>query len=135
MLRVVRMNRRAPSSVSTGLGAMPVVQGQQPHLAQRASMTHTSAVLSRKATATGLLRESISAAVEAAGKNLAKALAPRRVNMVSPGLVDTELWGPPVDREVMLACIVSGLPVCLSAALVRPTRLPKATCWLWSTAS
>lgn len=91
--------------------ALMAVQAALPHLAERASITLTSGLLSRKATATGLLRASINAAVEAAGKNLAKELAPRRVNVISPGMVDTEVWGAPADREAMLARIGSGLPV------------------------
>ena len=91
--------------------ALMAVQAALPHLAERASITLTSGLLSRKPTATGLLRASINAAVEAAAKNLAKELAPRRVNVVSPGVVDTEVWGTPADREAMLARIGSGLPV------------------------
>ena len=49
--------------------------------------------------------------MEAAAKNLAKELAPRRVNVISPGVVDTEVWGAPADRQAMLARIGSGLPV------------------------
>ncbi|CAJ0708200.1 SDR family oxidoreductase [Ralstonia mannitolilytica] len=91
--------------------ALMAVQGALPYLAERASVTLTSGLLSRKPTATGLLRASINAAVEAAAKNLAKELAPRRVNVVSPGVVDTEVWGAPADREGMLARIGAGLPV------------------------
>ncbi|MCO5401071.1 SDR family oxidoreductase [Ralstonia soli] len=91
--------------------ALMAVQAALPHLAERASITLTSGLLSRKPTATGLLRASINAAVESAGKNLAKELAPRRVNVVSPGVVDTEVWGAPEDRQAMLARIGAGLPV------------------------
>lgn len=91
--------------------ALMAVQAALPHLAERASITLTSGLLSRKATATGLLRGSINAAVEAAAKNLAKELAPRRVNVVSPGVVDTDVWGAPADRQAMLVRIGSGLPV------------------------
>ena len=91
--------------------ALMAVQAALPYLAARASITLTSGLLSRKPTASGLLRASINAAVEAAAKNLAKELAPRRVNVVSPGVVDTEVWGAPADREAMLARIGAGLPV------------------------
>ena len=91
--------------------ALMAVQAALPYLAERASITLTSGLLSRKPTASGLLRASINAAVEAAAKNLAKELAPRRVNVVSPGVVDTEVWGAPADREAMLARIGAGLPV------------------------
>lgn len=64
--------------------ALMAVQAALPYLAERASITLTSGLLSRKPTASGLLRASINAAVEAAAKNLAKELAPRRVNVVSP---------------------------------------------------
>lgn len=91
--------------------ALMAVQAALPHLAARASITLTSGLLSRKPTATGLLRASINAAVEAAARNLAKELAPRRVNVVSPGVVDTAVWGAQGDRQAMLARIGSGLPV------------------------
>ncbi|MRS99576.1 SDR family oxidoreductase [Ralstonia pickettii] len=91
--------------------ALMAVQAALPYLADNASITLTSGLLSRKATATGLLRGSINAAVEAAAKNLAKELAPRRVNVISPGVVDTDVWGAPADRQAMLARIGSGLPV------------------------
>ncbi|NWK44985.1 SDR family oxidoreductase [Ralstonia pickettii] len=91
--------------------ALMAVQAALPYLAEHASITLTSGLLSRKATATGLLRGSINAAVEAAAKNLAKELAPRRVNVISPGVVDTDVWGAPADRQAMLARIGSGLPV------------------------
>lgn len=91
--------------------ALMAMQAALPYLTERASIALTSGLLSRKATATGLLRGSINAAVEAAAKNPAKELAPCRINMISPGVVDTEVWGALADRQVMFMRIGSGLPV------------------------
>lgn len=91
-------------------GALRAIRAALPRLAPRASITLTSGLLARKPSAGGLLKGSVNAAVEAAARQLAKELAPRRVNVVSPGVVDTALWGGP-ERDATLARIGSGLPV------------------------
>lgn len=52
----------------------------------------------------------LNAAVEALGKALAVELAPVRVNVISPGVVDTGLWGND-NRSAMLASMTAKLPV------------------------
>ena len=91
-------------------GALRALRAALPKLAPRASVTLTSGLLSRKPSAGGLLKGSVNAAIEAAARQLAKELAPRRVNVVSPGVVDTELWSG-ATRETTLARIGAGLPV------------------------
>jgi NAD(P)-dependent dehydrogenase (short-subunit alcohol dehydrogenase family) len=53
------------------------------------------------------------AAVEALGRGLAADLAPIRVNVISPGIVDTDYWAHLADdeRDAMLALMAEGLPV------------------------
>lgn len=55
----------------------------------------------------------MNAAVEAIGKTLAKELAPLRVNVVSPGMVETGMWGPmsEAERKAMAERASAGLPV------------------------
>ena len=94
-------------------GAVLAVRQALPYLSADASVTFTSGLLSRKYGAGGLLKSTVNAALEAAAKNLAKELAPRRVNVVSPGVVDTELWGPDgaESRQAAMARIAAGLPL------------------------
>ncbi|POA98141.1 dehydrogenase [Chromobacterium sinusclupearum] len=94
-------------------GNLLAVQQALPYLAADASVTFTSGLLSRKYGAGGLLKSTVNAALEAAAKNLAKELAPRRVNVVSPGVVDTELWGEAGadSRIAAMARIGASLPL------------------------
>ncbi|MCP1291600.1 SDR family oxidoreductase [Chromobacterium sp. S0633] len=94
-------------------GSLLAVREALPYLTERASVTFTSGLLARKFSSGGLLKSTVNAALEAAAKNLAKELAPRRVNVVSPGVVDTELWGEAgsAARQATLARIGQGLPV------------------------
>jgi NAD(P)-dependent dehydrogenase (short-subunit alcohol dehydrogenase family) len=91
-------------------GNLRAIRAALPVLRPHASITLTSGLLSRKPSAGGLLKGSVNAAVEAAARQLAKELAPRRVNVVSPGVIDTELWGSDATRNATLARIGAGLP-------------------------
>jgi NAD(P)-dependent dehydrogenase (short-subunit alcohol dehydrogenase family) len=73
--------------------AIHAVRLALPYLAPKASITFTSGQVSRKYGVGSLVKGTVNAAVDAAGRHLAKELAPRRVNVVSPGVVDTSLWG------------------------------------------
>jgi len=93
--------------------ALRVIRLALPLLTTGASITLTSGQLSRKYGVGTLLKGSLNAAVEATGKHLAKELAPRRVNVVSPGITDTSLWGPEGSdqRSETLARAAAQLPV------------------------
>jgi NAD(P)-dependent dehydrogenase (short-subunit alcohol dehydrogenase family) len=94
-------------------GAIHAVRLALPFLTEHASITLTSGQVSRKYGTGTLVKGIVNAAVDAAGRHLAKELAPRRVNVISPGVVDTELWGEP-GSEARLATIArasSNLPV------------------------
>lgn len=91
-------------------GALRVIRAALPVLAPHASITLTSGVLARKPSAGGLLKGTVNAAMEAAAQQLAKELAPRRVNVVSPGVIATELWDGHT-RDTTLARIGAALPV------------------------
>lgn len=79
--------------------AIEAVQAVLPSLTPMASITLTSGQVSRKFGVGSMLKGAINAATDAAGKHLAKELAPRRVNVISPGVVDTELWGEAGSHE------------------------------------
>ena len=93
--------------------ALRVIRLALPLLAANASITLTSGQLSRKYGVGTLLKGSVNAAVEATGKHLAKELAPRRVNVVSPGITDTSVWGPAgsAQRTETLTRAAAQLPV------------------------
>jgi len=84
-----------------------------PHLAADASITFTSGQVSRKYGSGSMLKGAVNAAVDAAGRHLAKELAPRRVNVVSPGVVDTAIWGEngSETRGAFLTRAAAALPV------------------------
>lgn len=77
------------------------------------SIVLTSGLLARKAVPGAVVKASMNAAVEAIGKTLAKELAPVRVNVVSPGMVETGMWGPlsEAERKAMAERAGAGLPV------------------------
>ena len=56
------------------------------------SLTFVAGYLSQRPSKSSALQSAINAALEALGRALALELAPIRVNTVSPGLLDTELW-------------------------------------------
>ncbi len=82
----------------------------------RGSLTLTSGFLSIRPKAAAPLQGAINAALEGLTKGLALELAPWRVNAVSPGFIDTPLWGgkSPQDHAALLAGVASRLPVGLA---------------------
>ena len=76
------------------------------------TITLTSGFLSRRTVAGTYVKTAMNAAIEAVAKILAKELAPIRVNVVSPGLTDTEAYQA-MDapaRQAMLARASTSLP-------------------------
>lgn len=94
-------------------GALHAVRLALPYLDPSASITLTSGQVSRKYGVGSVLKGSVNAAVDAAGKHLAKELAPRRVNVISPGVTDTSQWGEPgsAKRLQTLERVSAALPV------------------------
>jgi len=109
--------------------AVHAVRLALPHLSDAASITFTSGQVSRKFGVGSLVKGALNSAVDAAGRHLAKELAPRRVNVVSPGLVDTSLWGEEgsESRKAMVDRAASALPV---RRIGQPVDLAKAYLFL-----
>jgi NAD(P)-dependent dehydrogenase (short-subunit alcohol dehydrogenase family) len=81
-------------------------------VADGGSITFVSGVLSHRPSGSAVLQGAINAALEALGRGLALERAPVRVNTVSPGLIDTPLWGGlrGADREAMFTRTAQRLP-------------------------
>jgi len=94
-------------------GALAAVQAAHPHLAREGSIVLTSGAAGRRPHPGFVIGASICAAMEAAARTLAVELAPIRVNVVTPGFVDTELWSniPAEERAQMFRDAAAKLPV------------------------
>ena len=85
-----------------------------PKLAPRGSIVLFSGWISRKPMAGVSTLAAVDAAVEALGRTLALEIAPRRVNTVVPGMIDTPLWAArlsPEEQRAHFRKVGEGLPV------------------------
>ncbi|MCU1717268.1 SDR family oxidoreductase [Pseudomonas sp. 5P_3.1_Bac2] len=82
-------------------------------IADQGSITFVAGYLSLRPGKASALQSAINAALEALGRALALELAPVRVNTVSPGLLNTELWAGLAEdkREAMFDTVAKRLPV------------------------
>lgn len=94
-------------------GAFTAVKHAIPYLNQQGSVVLTSGVAARRPGKGWALGASICAAVEGLTRALSVELAPIRVNLVSPGLVRTDLWNgmSHEDKEGLFAHYTNILPV------------------------
>jgi len=81
-------------------------------IAPQGSLTLVSGFLSQRPNKDALLQGCINAALESLGRGLALALAPVRVNTVSPGLIDTPIRAamPADKKKTMLDHAAATLP-------------------------
>lgn len=94
-------------------GALRAIQLALPHLDAQGSISLTSGQLGRKLAPGQFIKVGINAATEALGKQLAKELAPRRVNVISPGVIDTPAYAGLAEEQrlAMFAKAGGALPV------------------------
>jgi len=94
-------------------GAFTAVKYAVPFINTTGSIVLTSGIASNRPNKGWALGASICAAMEGFTRAMAMELAPIRVNVVSPGVVKTELWGgmPEGAREAMYTNIGNTLPV------------------------
>ncbi|QNB06009.1 SDR family oxidoreductase [Herbaspirillum frisingense] len=94
-------------------GQIRAAQQALPYLQPNGSITFTSGLLARKAAPGALVKATMNAATEILAKTLAKELAPLRVNVVSPGMVESGMWGDmsEADRKAMAVRAGGKLPV------------------------
>ncbi|WP_377159107.1 SDR family oxidoreductase [Roseateles sp. UC29_93] len=93
-------------------GAIAVARAAAGRLRPGGTLTLTSGFLARRATPGTFVKTAMNAAIEAGAKVLARELAPLRINVVSPGLTDTEAYDgmAPAARDAMLTRAASTLP-------------------------
>lgn len=84
-------------------GPLLAIKHALPLLAEHGSITLTAGLYAHRPARGSTLSTAITGAVEHLAKGLAIDLAPRRVNVVTPGLIETEMWAKvPADvREGM----------------------------------
>jgi NAD(P)-dependent dehydrogenase (short-subunit alcohol dehydrogenase family) len=94
-------------------GQYATVRAAAPHINQGGSVTLTSGVYGRKPPKGASVLAAINSALEGLVRGLAVDLAPIRVNVVSPGIVDTPIYGgmPEAQRSAMFNGIAQQLPV------------------------
>jgi NAD(P)-dependent dehydrogenase (short-subunit alcohol dehydrogenase family) len=73
-------------------GALLAIKHALPHLASNASVTLTAGLYAHRPAKGSTMSTAIAGAVEHLARGLAVDLAPIRVNAVTPGLVETEMW-------------------------------------------
>jgi NAD(P)-dependent dehydrogenase (short-subunit alcohol dehydrogenase family) len=94
------------------LGPWLVAKHAAPHLPETGSITFTSGINAYRPRPGSSIITAANGALEALARSLALELAPIRVNVVSPGWVDTPIWetlaGPAKDER--LAAMAARLP-------------------------
>lgn len=93
-------------------GSVAVARSAAKNLRSGGTITLTSGFLARRTVPGTYVKTAMNAALEAVAKVLARELAPIRVNVVSPGLTDTEAYAGMSDeaRQHMLERAAGNLP-------------------------
>ncbi len=93
-------------------GSLAVAKAAAAHIRPGGTLTLTSGFLARRTVPGTFVKTAMNAAIEAVAKILARELSPIRVNVVSPGLTDTEAYsGMSADaRRAMLDRAAANLP-------------------------
>ena len=88
-LKLTAVQRAVESKI---LGPIMLAKYGVPRLSRSGSITFTSGIAAYRPAARGTVVAAINAALEGLARALAIELAPIRVNVVSPGWVDTPIW-------------------------------------------
>ncbi|MEB2416678.1 SDR family oxidoreductase [Citrobacter sp. R-1.5.2] len=123
---VVTAGSQAPGGIFTSLdfqkakqafdikfwGGLAVARYLSDNINPGGTLTLTSGFLARRTVPGTMVKTTMNAALEAAVKILAKELSPLRVNIISPGLTDTEAYASmaPEARQQMLSRAAENLP-------------------------
>lgn len=94
-------------------GFVRCAQAALTYLTDRGSITFTSGVAGRSALINTSGIAAVNGAIQALAFSLAKELAPRWVNVVSPGVIETPVydWMTVADRAAFLAQMAADLPL------------------------
>lgn len=95
------------------VGSLLLAKHASKRISARGSITFTSGIAASRPSPGGAAVAAVNGALEALGRALAVELAPVRVNVVSPGWVDTPVWDTfaGARKEVILASMADRLPV------------------------
>ncbi len=95
------------------VGAIALAKHAQARLAEDGSITFTSGIAKDRPSRRGAVVAAVNGALGALARALAIELAPRRVNVVSPGWVDTPVWDriAPDGKTALWAEKAAQLPV------------------------
>ena len=95
------------------IGYLNALQAVLPQLAEHASITLVGGAAARAAMPGTVGLAAVNGGLMAATRTLARELAPRRVNLVSPGLTDTEAYDgmPAAAKAAMFSGAAAKLPV------------------------
>lgn len=93
-------------------GSLVVAKSAAKHIRPGGTLTLTSGFLARKTVPGTFIKTAMNAALEAVAKILARELSPIRVNIISPGLTDTEAYQAMNSeaRHAMLERAAASLP-------------------------
>jgi NAD(P)-dependent dehydrogenase (short-subunit alcohol dehydrogenase family) len=93
-------------------GSLAVAKAAAKHIRPGGTLTLTSGFLARRAVPGTFVKTAMNAALEAVAKILARELSPIRVNVISPGLTDTEAYKAMNSeaRHAMLERAAASLP-------------------------
>jgi NAD(P)-dependent dehydrogenase (short-subunit alcohol dehydrogenase family) len=112
---IAELRREQLSALADGklVAHLLAVQAALPTLRADGSITLVGAVTAHVGMPGTAAIAAVNAGVEAAARALAAELAPRRVNAVSPGVIDTEWWDwlPAEGRAGVLEGSAAGLPL------------------------
>jgi NAD(P)-dependent dehydrogenase (short-subunit alcohol dehydrogenase family) len=93
-------------------GFLNAVQALLPRLAERGSITFVGGAASRAAMPGTVGLAAVNGALEAVTRTLARELSPRRVNLISPGLTDTDAYAamPAQAKAAQFSGAAASLP-------------------------